>query len=130
MSIIITPVKHMTLFSAKHSPTLKITLENNSRRRHVSIEEKSVSEKVPVYLEGEVVRGVIDLCLGPLKTYTHKGLRINLFGVRKFSKNKENDCSFIYISKELLAGGVLWQDMRLPFCFEHFDTPYESYYGH
>ena len=121
----------MHLFSLKSLPLLSIHLSESPSRRHALISAfGKPSAKIPVFLEGEDVEGEVRLELKGLKRYSHRGVRINLYGVRRFKSQKENDSSFIYISKELLPAGTLFEDLCLPFLFRHFDRPFESYYGH
>jgi vacuolar protein sorting-associated protein 26 len=121
----------MNLFNLKANPKLTIEIDNRSQKKHVTITNFTNKKtfKIPVFYKNDDISGIVKIDLGSLKHYSHRGIRINFYGIRKFKSQKENDSSFIFISKEILPMGILHTTPSFPFHFKNFDKPYESYYG-
>jgi len=106
------------LDGAKDRPTVDVA----------SASQEGKTEKVPLYLVDEPVKGIVKLTLDPsTKKLEHLGIKIALVGSIRSTSGNVYD--FLSVVKELEATGELKESKTYTFEFENVERQYESYNG-
>ena len=134
---------------------IDIVLEDSDERAMVDVKlDKNRREKVPLYMDGESVKGAVTIRPKDGKRLEHTGIKVQFIGtIGKPSRLDIESCIFLVRSKcsllselemffdrgnhyeflslgqELAAPGDLQHPQTFPFNFKNVEKQYESYNG-
>jgi len=112
---------------------VKVDIELDGVKDRATVEVASSSqegktEKVPLYLSDEPVKGLVKLALDPsTKKLEHLGIKIALVGSIRSTSGNVYD--FLSVVKELEPTGELKESKTYTFEFENVERQHESYNG-
>jgi len=109
--------------------TLEIALDDIETRKHLDIQTDSATEKLPLYIGNESVKGVARVLPKEGKKLEHQGIVLELIGQIEMFYERGNNYEFLTLSKELAAPGELNEKKEFPFDFTDAEKQYESYNG-
>ncbi|KNC86188.1 hypothetical protein SARC_01665 [Sphaeroforma arctica JP610] len=119
------------------SKVLKLLLNsNNANSNAVSIDLddldrrlKHGADQIPVYTDGEPVKGTVTVHAKPGKTIDHYGIRVEFVGECVLPFESSLSTEFVSLARELAPPGVLTSTSSYPFNFTHVEKQYETYHG-
>lgn len=128
---------------------IDIVLEDSDDRSMVDVKlDKNRREKVPLYMDGESVKGAVTVRPKDGKRLEHTGIKVQFIGT--IGGNMELECSghvrlipnpaemffdrgnhyeFLTLNQELAAPGDLQHPQTFDFNFKNVEKQYESYNG-
>eukprot|EP01134_Creolimax_fragrantissima_P000139 CFRG0139T1 len=119
------------------SNVLKLLLNSNtSNTNAVSIDLEDLDKRlkhgrdsIPVYLDGEPVKGTVTVHTKPGKTIDHYGIKVEFVGECVLPFESSLSTEFVSLSRELAPPGVLTSTSSYSFNFSHVEKQYETYHG-
>ncbi|KAB8291347.1 hypothetical protein EYC80_010029 [Monilinia laxa] len=122
------------LFDAANSEELPpvdidIVLEDGDSRETVEVKNKSSKERVPLYKDGESVRGAVTIRPKDGKRLEHTGIKVQFIGMIEMFYDRGNHYEFLSLGQELAAPGDLQHPQAYDFNFKNVEKQYESYNG-
>lgn len=119
----------MSLFF-KSPLNIEIRLDNESERKHVDIPSTlGRTDTIPVYADGESVKGAVTVRTKEGKKVDHVGIKVQLFGTIQSQTDVVLTLDFLLLATELAAPGQLSHPETFPFEFRNVEKQYESYRG-
>ncbi|KAI5967370.1 vps26 [Candida margitis] len=109
---------------------IEIRLENEESRKHAEIKNPHGRiDKLPIYSDGESVKGVVTLYTKEGKRVEHQGVKVQLLGSIETNNDGLSSSNFLSLATELAAPGQLVHSESYPFEFKNVEKQYESYRG-
>jgi vacuolar protein sorting-associated protein 26 len=138
----------MSFLSFSTPVDIDIVLEDADDRAMVDVKtDKNRREKVPLYMDGESVKGAITVRPKDGKRLEHTGIKVQFIGtigvfessfpVGEYTKlgrvemffDRGNHYEFLSLGQELAAPGELQHPQTFEFNFKNVEKQYESYNG-
>ncbi|WLF78460.1 Vacuolar protein sorting-associated protein 26 [Lodderomyces elongisporus] len=109
---------------------IEIRLDNEEVRKHTEVKTPHGRiERIPIFKDGESVKGVVTLRTKEGKKVEHLGVRIQLLGRIETNIDGLVSLDFLSLATELAAPGQLIRPESYPFEFKNVEKQYESYRG-
>ncbi|KAG5418070.1 vps26 [Candida metapsilosis] len=109
---------------------IEIRLENEESRKHAEVKNPHGRiDKLPIYSDGETVKGVVTLFTKEGKRVEHQGVKVQLLGTIETNNDGISTSNFLSLATELAAPGQLVHSESYPFEFRNVEKQYESYRG-
>lgn len=109
---------------------IEIRLDNEDTRKHVDVKTpQGRVEKLPIYKDGESVKGVVTLRTKEGRKLEHLGVRVQLLGSIETNTDGILSSEFLTLATELAAPAQLSHPESYPFEFKNVEKQYESYRG-
>ena len=119
----------MSLFY-KSPLDIEIRLENEDTRRHVEVPNLlGRIDSLPVYTDGESVKGTVTVRTKEARKVEHVGIKVQLLGSIEAPADQGGPLEFLSLATELAAPGLLLHPETFPFEFRNVEKQYESYRG-
>lgn len=119
----------MSLF-LKSPLDIEIRLDGESSRRTVEVPNgKGRIDLVPLYKDGESVKGIVTVRPRDGKRIEHVGVKVQMYGSIESSVDVITNSDFLSLATELAAPGVINEAVLYPFEFRNVEKQYESYRG-
>jgi len=109
--------------------TLELVFDDIENRKHLDIQTDNATEKLPLYIGNESVKGVAKVLPKEGKKLEHQGIVLELIGQIEMFYERGNSYEFLTLSKELAAPGELTEKKEFEFDFADAEKQYESYNG-
>eukprot|EP00123_Amoebidium_parasiticum_P017918 comp24030_c1_seq1/m.43008 comp24030_c1_seq1/g.43008 ORF comp24030_c1_seq1/g.43008 comp24030_c1_seq1/m.43008 type:complete len:290 (-) comp24030_c1_seq1:101-970(-) len=114
----------MSWLGLSSSPaTIIIELEDGAKR------QRGGKDNLPIYYDGETVRGTVHIDIKPGKVLEHYGIKIEFVGAVEASSDKSQSLEFTNLVRELAPPGQLTQPQSFPFEYNNVEKQHESYDG-
>ncbi|KAJ5929461.1 Vacuolar protein sorting-associated protein 26 [Penicillium verhagenii] len=91
--------------------------------------DKGRRERVPLYMDGESVKGAVTIRPKDGKRLEHTGIKVQFIGTIEMFYDRGNHYEFLSLVQELAAPGELLHPQTFPFNFKNVEKQYESYNG-
>lgn len=109
---------------------IEIRLDNEDTRKHYEVKSpQGRVEKLPVYKDGESVKGTVTLRTKEGKKLDHLGVKVQLLGSIETNTDSIVSSEFLTLATELAAPSQLVHPESYPFEFKNVEKQYESYRG-
>ncbi|OCK97704.1 vacuolar protein sorting-associated protein 26B-A [Cenococcum geophilum 1.58] len=109
---------------------IDIVLEDTDERAMVDVKlDKNRKEKVPLYMDGESVKGSVTIRPKDGKRLEHTGIKVQFIGTIEMFFDRGNHYEFLSLGQELAAPGDLQHPQTFDFNFKNVEKQYESYNG-
>ncbi|KAJ5190811.1 Vacuolar protein sorting-associated protein 26 [Penicillium cinerascens] len=109
---------------------IDIVLDDLDDRQTVDVKlDKSRRERVPLYMDGESVKGAVTIRPKDGKRLEHTGIKVQFIGSIEMFYDRGNHYEFLSLVQELAAPGELLHPQTFPFNFKNVEKQYESYNG-
>jgi hypothetical protein len=106
-----------------------ILLDGVEERKTIDFTTENGSEKLPLYIGDETVKGVAKITCKEGKKYEHQGIKVDFIGQVEMFYERGSSHEFVSLSKELAAAGEITGVNEFPFEFSKVEKQYESYHG-
>lgn len=109
---------------------IEIRLDNEESRKHVDVKTpQGRIEKLPIYKDGESVKGSVTVRTRDGRKVEHLGIRVQLLGSIETNIDSVVLDDFLSMATELAAPSQLTHPETYPFEFKNVEKQYESYRG-
>lgn len=109
---------------------IEIRLDNEDTRNHVDVKTpQGRLEKLPIYKDGESVKGTVTIRTREGRKVEHFGVRVQLLGSIETNTDSVVSDDFLSMATELAAPSQLMHPETYPFEFKNVEKQYESYRG-
>ncbi|ODV92063.1 hypothetical protein CANCADRAFT_81886 [Tortispora caseinolytica NRRL Y-17796] len=109
---------------------IDVRLDGEDNRKHVEVKtEKGNAEKLPLYLDGDSVKGTVTVRPRDGKRLEHLGIKVQFIGVIEIYVDRANHDEFLSLAQELAAPAELRHPETYDFEFKNVEKQYESYNG-
>ncbi|KAJ5333250.1 Vacuolar protein sorting-associated protein 26 [Penicillium brevicompactum] len=109
---------------------IDVVLEDLDERQTVDVKlDKGHRERVPLYMDGESVKGAVTVRPKDGKRLEHTGIKVQFIGTIEMFYDRGNHYEFLSLVQELAAPGELLHPQSFPFNFKNVEKQYESYNG-
>ncbi|RJE21325.1 Vacuolar protein sorting-associated protein [Aspergillus sclerotialis] len=109
---------------------IDVVLEDSDDRQTVDVKlDKGRRERVPLYMDGESVKGAVTIRPKDGKRLEHTGIKVQFLGTIEMFYDRGNHYEFLSLVQELAAPGELHHPQTFPFNFKNVEKQYESYNG-
>ncbi|KAL7664295.1 Vacuolar protein sorting-associated protein 26 [[Candida] zeylanoides] len=109
---------------------IEIRLADEESRAHIDVKSpQGRVEKLPVYKDGESVRGSVTVRTREGRRVEHLGVRVQLLGSIETNLDGVVSDDFLSLATELAAPAQLTHPETYPFEFKNVEKQYESYRG-
>ncbi|ODV66309.1 vacuolar protein sorting-associated protein 26 [Hyphopichia burtonii NRRL Y-1933] len=109
---------------------IEIRLDNEQSRKTIDVKTpQGRLEKLPVYQDGESVKGSITIRTRDGKKVDHMGIKVQLLGVIETNTDSLISNEFLSLATELASPSQLTHPETYPFEFKNVEKQYESYRG-
>lgn len=109
---------------------IEIRLDNEGSRKHVDIQSaQGRTESLPLYKDGESVKGNVTVRTREGKRVEHIGIKVQLLGSIESSLDTISSSDFLSLATELAAPLLISHPESYPFEFRNVEKQYESYRG-
>ncbi|VEU23551.1 DEKNAAC104523 [Brettanomyces naardenensis] len=109
---------------------IELRLDGEDTRETVEVKStKGRKEKIPLYKDGETVKGQVTIRMRDNKRVEHTGIKIQLLGTIEMNNDGVQSDDFVSLAHELASPGELRHPETFPFEFRNVEKPYESYRG-
>ncbi|KAK9236801.1 vacuolar protein sorting-associated protein 26-domain-containing protein [Lipomyces kononenkoae] len=109
---------------------IEIRLDGEDQRKHVDVRlDKRRKEKVPLFVDGETVKGTVTVRPKDGRRLEHIGIKVQLIGTIEMFSDRGNTYDFLTLGQELAAPGELQHPESYDFEFKNVEKQYESYNG-
>ncbi|KAJ5814992.1 Vacuolar protein sorting-associated protein 26 [Penicillium riverlandense] len=109
---------------------IDVVLEDLDERQSVDVKlDKDRRERVPLYMDGESVKGIVTIRPKDGKRLEHTGIKVQFIGTIEMFYDRGNHYEFLSLVQELAAPGELLHPQNFPFNFKNVEKQYESYNG-
>ncbi|KAF7716928.1 Vacuolar protein sorting-associated protein 26 [Penicillium ucsense] len=106
---------------------IDVVLEDLDERQTVDVKlDKGRRERVPLYMDGESVKGAVTIRPKDGKRLEHTGIKVQFI---EMFYDRGNHYEFLSLVQELAAPGELLHPQTFPFNFKNVEKQYESYNG-
>ncbi|KAK9456007.1 vacuolar protein sorting-associated protein 26-domain-containing protein [Dipodascopsis uninucleata] len=119
----------MSLFF-KSPLDIEIRLDGEDQRKHVDVRiDKRRKEKVPLFLDGDAVKGTVTVRPKDGRRLEHIGIKVQFIGTIELFSDRGNTYDFLTLGQELAAPGELHHPETYNFEFRNVEKQFESYNG-
>lgn len=109
---------------------IEIRLDNEQSRKTIDVKTpQGRLEKLPIYQDGESVKGSITIRTRDGKKVDHMGIKVQLLGVIETNTDSLISSEFLSLATELASPSQLTHPETYPFEFKNVEKQYESYRG-
>lgn len=109
---------------------IEIRLDNDDSRKHVEVKTSHGRlEKLPIYKDGESVKGTVTIRTKEGRKVEHLGVKVQLLGSIETNIDGLVSSEFLSLATELAAPAQLTHPETYPFEFKNVEKQYESYRG-
>ncbi|KAJ6083995.1 Vacuolar protein sorting-associated protein 26 [Penicillium sp. IBT 16267x] len=109
---------------------IDVVLDDLDGRQTVDVKlDKGRRERVPLYMDGESVKGAVTIRPKDGKRLEHTGIKVQFIGTIEMFYDRGNHYEFLSLVQELAAPGELLHPQTFPFNFKNVEKQYESYNG-
>ncbi|KAK1149401.1 Vacuolar protein sorting-associated protein 26 [Aspergillus melleus] len=109
---------------------IDVVLEDSDERQTVDVKlDKGRRERVPLYEDGESVKGAVTVRPKDGRRLEHTGIKVQFIGTIEMFYDRGNHYEFLSLVQELAAPGELQHPQTFPFNFKNIEKQYESYNG-
>ncbi|CDK25976.1 unnamed protein product [Kuraishia capsulata CBS 1993] len=109
---------------------IEVRLDGDDSREHVEVKNaKGRKEKLPLYKDGETVRGQVTVRIKDNKRVEHTGVKVQLLGSIEIQNDGLQSDDFLSLAHELASPGDLTHPETFQFEFRNVEKQYESYRG-
>ncbi|THC98926.1 hypothetical protein EYZ11_001563 [Aspergillus tanneri] len=109
---------------------IDVVLEDSDERQTVDVKlDKGRRERVPLYMDGESVKGAVTVRPKDGKRLEHTGIKVQFIGTIEMFYDRGNHYEFLSLVQELAAPGELQHPQTFLFNFKNVEKQYESYNG-
>ncbi|QOU18591.1 hypothetical protein BRETT_001657 [Brettanomyces bruxellensis] len=109
---------------------IELRLDGEDTREMVDIKSlKGRKERIPLYKDGETVKGQVTVRTRDNKKIEHMGIKIQLLGTIETKGDGVQSDDFLSLAHELASPGEMRHQETFPFEFRNVEKPYESYKG-
>lgn len=109
---------------------IEIRLDGEEGRNHVEVKNpQGRIDKLPVYKDGESVKGAVTIRTREGRKVEHMGIKVQLLGSIDTNTDSIVSSEFLSLATELAAPSVLSHPETYPFEFKNVEKQYESYRG-
>ncbi|RMJ27269.1 Vacuolar protein sorting-associated protein [Aspergillus sp. HF37] len=109
---------------------IDVVLEGSDDRQTVDVKlDKGRRERVPLYMDGESVKGAVTVRPKDGKRLEHTGINVQFIGTIEMYYDRGSHYEFLSLVQELAAPGELQHPQNFPFNFKNVEKQYESYNG-
>ncbi|KAJ8099702.1 vacuolar protein sorting-associated protein 26-domain-containing protein [Lipomyces tetrasporus] len=109
---------------------IEIRLDGEDQRKHVDVRlDKRRKEKVPLFLDGETVKGTVTIRPKDGRRLEHIGIKVQFIGTIEMFADRGNTYDFLTLGQELAAPGELQHPESFEFEFRNVEKQFESYNG-
>ncbi|KAJ5570153.1 uncharacterized protein N7459_009583 [Penicillium hispanicum] len=109
---------------------IDVVLDDLDNRQTVDVKlDKGRRERVPLYMDGESVKGAVTIRPKDGKRLEHTGIKVQFIGTIEMFYDRGNHYEFLSLVQELAAPGELLHPQTFPFNFKNVEKQYESYNG-
>ncbi|GMM36213.1 retromer subunit [Saccharomycopsis crataegensis] len=109
---------------------IEVRLSGEDTRKHVEVKNKNGrKEKLPLYEDGESVKGQVTIRVKDGRRVEHLGIKIQLIGTIDTNNDGLNFDNFLYLVQELSAPAELNHPENYSFEFKNVEKQFESYRG-
>ncbi|GME83419.1 unnamed protein product [Ambrosiozyma monospora] len=117
-------------FIFKSPLDIELRLDDEETRKTIEVKNsKGRKEKLPLYKDGESVKGQVTIRTRDNKRVEHLGIKIQLFGTIETSNDGVATDNFLSMASELASPGELKHPETFQFEFKNVEKQYESYRG-
>ncbi|KAF8421157.1 vacuolar protein sorting-associated protein 26-domain-containing protein [Terfezia claveryi] len=104
--------------------------DSDDDRKMIDVKlDKNRREKVPLYMDGESVKGAVTIRPKDGKRLEHTGIKVQFIGTIEMFFDRGNHYEFLSLGQELAAPGDLQHPQTFDFEFKNVEKQYESYNG-
>lgn len=109
---------------------IEIRLDNEDVRKNVDVKTpQGRLEKLPIYKDGESVKGTVTIRTREGRKVEHLGVKVQLLGSIETNTDSAVSSDFLSMATELAAPSQLIHPETYPFEFKNVEKQYESYRG-
>lgn len=109
---------------------IEIRLDSENTRKHVEVKSpQGRTESLPLYEDGETVKGEVTVRLREGRKLDHVGIKVQLLGMIESQLDVITSSDFLSMATELALPGLLVNPESYPFEFRNVEKQYESYRG-
>ncbi|KAK9388733.1 vacuolar protein sorting-associated protein 26-domain-containing protein [Lipomyces mesembrius] len=109
---------------------IEIRLDGEDQRKHVDVRlDKRRKEKVPLFVDGETVKGTVTVRPKDGRRLEHIGIKVQFIGTIEMFSDRGNTYDFLTLGQELAAPGELQHPESFDFEFKNVEKQFESYNG-
>ncbi|KAK9374530.1 vacuolar protein sorting-associated protein 26-domain-containing protein [Lipomyces chichibuensis] len=109
---------------------IEIRLDSEDQRKHVDVRlDKRRKEKVPLFVDGETVKGTVTVRPKDGRRLEHIGIKVQFIGTIEMFSDRGNTYDFLTLGQELAAPGELQHPESFDFEFKNVEKQFESYNG-
>lgn len=109
---------------------IEIRLDSENSRKQINVKTpQGRLELLPIYEDGESVKGEVTVRLREGKTVEHIGVKVQLLGSIESPLDVISSSDFLSLATELASPGVLTGAESYPFEFKNVEKQHESYRG-
>ncbi|KAK9247326.1 vacuolar protein sorting-associated protein 26-domain-containing protein [Lipomyces tetrasporus] len=109
---------------------IEIRLDGEDQRKHVDVRlDKRRKEKVPLFVDGETVKGTVTIRPKDGRRLEHIGIKVQFIGTIEMFADRGNTYDFLTLGQELAAPGELQHPESFEFEFRNVEKQFESYNG-
>ncbi len=119
----------MSLFF-KSPLEIEIRLDGEDTRQNVDVKGKNGRrDKVPLYKDGESVKGTVTIRVRDGKRLEHLGIKVQFIGSIEMAKDQGQHDDFLSLTQELAAPSEIRHPETFSFEFKNVEKQFESYTG-
>lgn len=109
---------------------IELRLDGEDTRETIEVANtKGRKERIPIYKDGETVKGQVTVRMRDNKKVDHNGVKIQLLGTIEINNDGIQTNDFLTLAHEVASPGELRHPETFQFEFRNVEKPYESYRG-
>jgi len=108
---------------------VEITVADHETRKFVDVTLDTATQKLPLYIGDETVKGSVRVSPKEGKKVEHQGVIIEFIGQIEMFYERGNNYEFLSLVKELDSAGEITTDKEYGFEFANVEKQFESYNG-
>lgn len=109
---------------------IEIRLDNIAARKHIDVQSaQGRTESIPIYADGDSVKGEVTLRSREGKRVEHVGVKVQLLGTIESPLDVITTLDFLSLANELASPGIISNPETFPFEFKNVEKQFESYRG-
>ena len=109
---------------------IEIRLDNENNRDHINLKvAQGRTESLPIYEDGESVKGLVTVRLREGKTVEHLGVKVQLLGTIESPLDVIKSSEFLSLATELASPATMSGAESYRFEFRNVEKQHESYRG-
>ncbi|KAK9470476.1 vacuolar protein sorting-associated protein 26-domain-containing protein [Dipodascopsis tothii] len=109
---------------------IEIRLDGEDSRKHVDVRlDKRKKEKVPLYLDGESLKGTVTVRPKDGRRLEHIGVKVQFIGTIEMFSDRGTTYDFLTLGQDVAAPGEIQHPETYEFEFRNIEKQFESYNG-